>query len=154
MASLTVTGTAAAEPNFPATVDAFIMQPGLVEGLFSDTNPPGCRLCHQNGAVGGVPLTAFGTALGIQSTAPSADELTAALKQLQGTNPRAIQDLEMGMNPNSDPAALSDDPVPEYGCASISGEPARNGQDLASLAFLGLVVLWVWRAKKTKGALG
>jgi hypothetical protein len=44
-----------------------------------------------------------------------------ALLTLQQNDPRAIADLEMGINPNDDPAALSSDPVPKYGCSVRAG---------------------------------
>jgi hypothetical protein len=130
---------ASAEPSFPKDVDTFIMQPGLVEGLFPDSSQPGCHLCHVNGSLGQLPLTPFGTALRIQSTAPSDGELQAALGTLSSTNPRAFMDLEMGQDPNQDPTALSGDPVPQYGCGSIAAGHA-GGLDAAGLV-IGLAAL-------------
>jgi MYXO-CTERM domain-containing protein len=60
----------------------------------------------ENGAVGAEPAT-----------------VGPALDKLAQTDPRAIMDLVDGINPNDDPTALSNDPVPEYGCAMT----ARNG---------------------------
>jgi hypothetical protein len=132
------TTTAHAEPTFPAVVDTFLKQPGWVEGLFADSSPPGCHLCHVNGALGGLPLKRFGAALNLQSTAPSDGQLQAALTALAAADPRAISDLEMGKDPNADQEALSGDPLVQYGCASITPGRTEAAGGAALLVTLAL----------------
>ncbi|MCL2448965.1 MAG: hypothetical protein FWD17_08470, partial [Polyangiaceae bacterium] len=99
----------------------------------------------EQGSLGGTPLTPFGSALGIDSTAPTDAQLQAALGMMQQTNPRALDDLRMGQDPNNDPAALGGDPVPEYGCGSIATSPRPA---LATLvAWAALVGLGVIRRR-------
>jgi hypothetical protein len=130
---------ARSEPTFPPIVDSFIDEPGRVEAMFPDSDPPGCHLCHVNGSTGGLPLTTFGSSLGIQSTVPTTDELMAALSALQSSNPRELDDLKMSKNPNDDQAAVADTlPVPDYGCALASERaPLRSSH---WLLLVGLVV--------------
>jgi MYXO-CTERM domain-containing protein len=153
---LTSAPRAQAEPSFPADVDAFIMQPGLVEALYPNSSPPGCRLCHVNGDIGGIPLTAFGRALGIDSTAPSDGQVQAAMGMLQATNPRPFDDLKMGMDPNGDSVAFSNDPTPQYGCGSIAtgARPAKaNLGAFAALLALGVALLRRRRATQFRAGM-
>jgi len=131
---------ARSEPTFPPIVDSFIDEPGRVEAMFPDSDPPGCHLCHVNGSTGGLPLTTFGSSLGIHATVPTTDELMAALTALQSSNPRELDDLKMSKNPNDDQAAIADTlPVPDYGCAVASG-PAPSWSPAPWLLLVGLVV--------------
>jgi hypothetical protein len=134
-----------AEPDFPAAVDGFLMKNGLVEQTFPNTNPKGCDLCHQNGASGGKPLTAFGASLQITDTSPTPSELNAALDRLAGS--RALEDLKMGMDPNQDTLAFSSDSTPQYGCGSIAaGRPTSGGG--ATPVWLALAALWGLRKRR------
>jgi hypothetical protein len=131
---------ARSEPTFPPIVDSFIDEPGRVEAMFPATNPPGCDLCHVNGSTGGLPLTTFGSSLGIQSTVPTTDELMAALSALQSSNPRELDDLKMSKNPNDDQAAVADAlPVPDYGCA-LAPERAPSWSSGQWLVLVGLAI--------------
>jgi hypothetical protein len=119
---LSLAPSARAEPTFPMAVDTFIMVPGGVEKIYTDAVSPGCHLCHVNPAGGGPPFTAFGNALHISASGTaSVNTLNAALSTLNQTYPRAIEDLQMSIDPNSDPSALSGSVAVQYGCGSIAG---------------------------------
>jgi hypothetical protein len=138
---------------------AYYPFPGYVEAHLDVTtlpaDPPGqgCELCHNNPAGGlGTATQPFGMlikAQGILYTSSEA-ELDAALDAIKA-NPattRYITDIEMDVNPNTDPAlqatASSDTITPAYGCgATIAGRglsraPGANPFLLAGLLGLAL----------------
>jgi hypothetical protein len=95
--------------------------------------PRGCQLCH-NSSAGGDQLKAFGSLLvstyGLSTSLTEADpSLEVALMGLKGSDPAAVEDLQRGLDPNTDStvfaAAL---PTPEYGC-SAGGLRARSTRD-------------------------
>jgi hypothetical protein len=133
--------TAIASPSFPATVDADLdLPPTWVEKTVAP--PDGCLLCHNTEAGGLGNTNAFGTEM---KRSGAAAEVTATLKgalaAIAASDPLAIADIKMGENPNKDAkwleGATSVDPVPGYGCGSISpGDPRGSGK----VALLGLIV--------------
>lgn len=138
---------ASASPSFPAAVDQALGLTGdaIVE---KHIDPPmGCLLCHVVESGGAGTNNAFGHEL---LNAGAMQDVTAtiapALGKIGESNPRAIDDIRSGTNPNDDPAAAGDTPVPQYGCGSIAGAP--NGAT-SGLAWLGapLVLAVAWRRR-------
>lgn len=145
---LVASGTARATPDFPPALDQDLMLgTGWVE---TKVDPPdGCHLCHVNGSQGGTPLTSFGTIMQNNGAVPYEAEATAgaALAAIQSADPRAIADIEKGADPNTDPTALTRDPVPEYGCNSVSpGFPSGEG----GLVLLGALALTFRLARRSR----
>lgn len=140
-------GAARATPDFPAAADQDLMLPsGWVE---SKVDPPdGCHLCHVNES-GGMPLTAFGTLM--QDDGAVAYEATStagpALKAIESADPRAIADIEKGVDPNTDPTALTADPVPEYGCTTASPRAPSGAAGIVLFAALALAFRLVPRSR-------
>ncbi|HXX70325.1 MAG TPA: hypothetical protein VEK07_24305 [Polyangiaceae bacterium] len=125
--------TARATPDFPAAVDQdLVLGSGWVETKVAP--PDGCHLCHVNDppAAPGPPMTAFGTLMLNDGATPYMAASTAgpALMAIQASNPRAIADIEKGTDPNTDPTALTNDPVPEYGCTSVSPGPPTGASGI------------------------
>lgn len=145
---LAPSSSARATPDFPPTVDQDLMLPaGWVETKVAP--PDGCHLCHVNGSQGGEPLTAFGTLMQDDGAVPyeAASTAASALAAVEAANPRAITDIKDGTNPNSDPTALNDDPVPQYGCGSVAPHAPRGRAGAILLAVLGLAVRLVRRPR-------
>jgi hypothetical protein len=119
---------AIASPSFPATVDADLdLPPMWVEKTVAP--PLGCLLCHKTEAGGLGNTNAFGTEMKRSGAiAEVTATLKGALQEIAESDPLAIADIKTGTNPNNDAkwleGATSVDPVPGYGCGSISrGEP-------------------------------
>jgi hypothetical protein len=116
----------------------------------------GCQLCHTSSAGGTTSLTPFGSRMvskyGLISTTvetSGADQsLVAALKALQADDPKLIDDLQMGIDPNPD---TPNDPIPEYGCSATPARaPASQGAaGLVSAAALGGLLLRRARRRAT-----
>jgi hypothetical protein len=134
---------ARSEPTFPPVVDTFIGAPGRVEAMYPDPSMPGCHLCHVNGSTGGLPVTKFGALLGINQTVPTPDELQAALDSLNMTDPRALDDLKMSMDPNED-GSIAGLPQPNYGCGLSSRTPASGSSGACGL-LLGVTFVASWQ---------
>ncbi len=138
---------ASASATFPAQVDTDLNLPAnWVEHMVA--RPDGCLMCHQIEMGGFGTTNGFGAEMkrnGAVGTAPRT--LAAALQAIEASDPLAIDDIKMGLNPNHDPKWLSGsttaDPVPTYGCGSVSrGRPNRVGV----VALLGsLLALFVAR---------
>jgi hypothetical protein len=138
---------ASASASFPAQVDTDLNLPSMwVEK--SVAPPDGCLLCHKI-EIGGLNTNnGFGAEMkrnGAMATLPKT--LAGAFQAIEASDPLAISDIKMGVNPNDDPKWLSGstttDPVPTYGCGSVSrGRPNRVGV----VALLGsLLALFVAR---------
>ncbi len=127
-----------ASTTFPAAVDSHL---GLKKTVEQIDPPQGCLLCHNNPNGGLGTNNAFGTLMKENGAVAAEDgKIGPALDALAQTDPRAIMDLVSGIDPNADPAALSGDPVPHYGCGSIAAAPARGSQ-VGALFGLGLACL-------------
>jgi len=145
---------AMASPSFPATVDADLDLPTTwVEKMVAP--PDGCLLCHKTEAGGLGNTNAFGTEMKRSgATAEVTATVKGALASIAASDPLAIADIKMGENPNDDAKWLagstSVDPVPGYGCGSISpGEPRGFGK----LGIFGLIVaaMMARRARSRRG---
>jgi MYXO-CTERM domain-containing protein len=131
---------ARATADFPSKVDQHLMLPaGKIASIFP---PDGCHLCHVN-EIGGDPLTTFGILMKSNGAVKNEDATVGpALDAIQMQDPQLIADLTMGKDPNLDmmQPTLSTDPVPGYGCLSVTPHgPARLAGPLL-LAGLGLSV--------------
>jgi|HubBroStandDraft_4_1064222.scaffolds.fasta_scaffold19680_3 hypothetical protein len=121
---------AAASPTFPPVVDQDLDLTGAMTIEKAAAPPDGCLLCHLTEQGGLGTNNQFGTMMLQNGTAPDEPAtLGPALDAVKMIDPRAIQDIIDGINPNDDPAALQSAlPVPEYGCAVRSrAERRMNG---------------------------
>jgi hypothetical protein len=115
--------------------------------------PNGCQLCHTSSSGGTTSLTPFGTRMvsryGLISTTvetTGADQsLVTALKALQADDPKLIQDLEMGIDPNAD---TPNDPIPEYGCSATPARVPGSGGAAALVSALALGAAFLGRARR------
>jgi hypothetical protein len=152
LAATALLGAAAWSPNagatagFPAEIDTHLALPaGAIENL---APPDGCHLCHVNGSTGGDPLTRFGTLMKSNGAVKYVNSsVDGALDALKSSSPRLIDDLKNRINPNDDPDAgagglgANVDPVPQYGCGSISaGTPNAWSGGLVAAALAASLV--------------
>jgi hypothetical protein len=108
----------------------------------------GCQLCHTDPNGGTASLRPFGELMvsryGLISTmteTPAADESVAtACTQLETGDPKLVEDLRMGMDPNVD----ASEPVPAYGCSN-SIAPGGATPSGALLAIGGAIALAMLR---------
>ncbi len=110
---------AGATPDFPQVLDSDLSLTAKIETTFP---PDGCLLCHTTEVGGKQSLKAFGTLAhqyGASSYNPNS--LKAALTAVQGANPKLIDDLKAGKDPNQDSSAGSTLPSPGYGCSATGG---------------------------------
>jgi hypothetical protein len=128
-------------PAFPAEVDKQLGLTGdmVIEKHIDPTT--GCLLCHVVEQGGNGTNNAFGLEMkqaGVVGT--ETQTIGPALAQLAQENPRAIQDIRSGINPNDDPLATSGRPVPQYGCGSVAGalDGSAWGGGIAAAAGLAL----------------
>lgn len=141
---------AGASPTFPAAVDEFLTQRGgttTIEKIFNDM---GCHLCHVLEA-GSMPHTKFGNLMIQYGTqAEMINTMRAALAAIEQNDPQYIDDLKMGTDPNQDTSmatATNNDPLPAYGCGSMSG--ARTTPCGLGGAFVaGMLVLALRRGRR------
>ena len=139
-------GSAYAHPGYPAIIDKTLN----VEVEKIDP-PMGCQLCHTSDQGGTTTLTKFGTLLvsryGLQSTpaetSGSDASLQGALMGLASEQPRLMQDLASGTDPNVD---VTDDPTPMYGC-SLS---RRSTGDWTAIALFGGLVALAYRRRSSR----
>jgi hypothetical protein len=127
LALLSAHRSALASATFPKEVDTNLMLKVPVEA-FVPPQGQGCRLCHQSDSGGNGTNNAFGTMMkraGCMGTITGSVDV--ALNQLKASAPRAIMDIEMSVDPNGDPLALNNDPLPQYGCGSVAGRAAHGG---------------------------
>jgi MYXO-CTERM domain-containing protein len=138
VASLTAATPARAQTGYPTIIDTTL---GIDLGKIDP--PTGCQLCHTSSAGGTTSLTPFGTLMvskyGLISTtvetAGADQSLVTALQMLQANDPKLIQDLQMGIDPNAD---APNDPIPEYGC---SATPAPSGAAAGGAALVAAAAL-------------
>jgi hypothetical protein len=138
-AALAFESSAAAEPGFPAVVDNDLGLTGTSTIENAVAPHDGCLLCHGSEAGGANNLNTFGSEVvrnGELAGVPAT--LAGALNAIAMNDPLAIMDIKSGINPNDDAKWLSGgsasmDPVPEYGCGSVS--PGRPSWP-ASVVFL------------------
>jgi MYXO-CTERM domain-containing protein len=146
---------AVASTSFPAVVDQHLKLTGAT--TVENAYPPagmGCLLCHMTPSGGIGTNNTFGAKLrekGAVGAEPST--VGPALDALEQVDPRAIDDLVMGINPNDD----SEDPVrplpqPEYGCAMTTGANALNDEAWA-VALLAIAAA-VGLRRKSRVAVG
>jgi hypothetical protein len=134
-------GHAAASSTFPAAVDQHLKLtgPDTVEARVAPKD--GCLLCHVTESGGFGTNNTFGLALkraGAVGTEPNT--VGPALDMLESQVPRAIDDIEMGINPNNDPESLQGTlPQPEYGCSV--GAPATRGEEAWCSALVAFALL-------------
>lgn len=139
---------AAGSATFPAQVDQTLSLTKTVEQIVpspsGNSSGNGCLLCHTTEAGGFNTNNAFGTMMknsGAQGGYPRT--VGPAILNLEQADPRAIADLVNGINPNNDPAALSSDPVPQYGCSASArgpGEWPESGEFMAIVSFISLAL--------------
>jgi MYXO-CTERM domain-containing protein len=142
VAALTAAKPAHAQAGYPPIID---MTLGIDLGKIDP--PHGCQLCHTDPAGATTSLTAFGNRMvykyGLISTmveTSAADQsVVTALKALQADDPKLIEDLQMGMDPNPDTPT---GPIPAYGCSGTvapSSAP-QGGAGLVAAAALAAAV--------------
>jgi hypothetical protein len=141
-------GLAEASTTFPAAVDQALMLSGAdtVENKFQPPNM-GCLLCHVTPAGGDGTNNTFGSALKrAGAVGGNPNTVGPALSQLESQTPRAIDDIEMGVNPNDDPESLQGlPPQPLHGC-SVGASGARHEEAwCASLVALALLAVGRFR---------
>jgi hypothetical protein len=148
---LVVAGTALssradATPDFPAAVDAALHLTGsnTVEEAVAPRD--GCLLCHTTEAGGDQNLDHFGSEMlrnGAVQYEPGT--VAGALQAIAMSDPLAISDIKMGINPNDDPkwlsGATSTDPVPTYGCGSVSPAPPNGFGGAVVLASIAAALI-------------
>ena len=107
-------GSASATPDFPGVV---VSQLGLAEVT---VDPPlGCKLCHLTDQGGTGTLNAFGYLLQSHgAVAYDEGSLRQALAQVESSNPALIEDIQKGVDPNTDPAIGGSESGPQYGCSA------------------------------------
>jgi MYXO-CTERM domain-containing protein len=142
VAALTAAKPAHAQAGYPPIIDTTL---GIDLGKIDP--PTGCQLCHTSSAGSTTSLTAFGHRMvsryGLISTtvetAAADQSLVSALKALQADDPKLIEDLQMGMDPNADTPS---GPIPEYGCSSTlaPSRAPKGGASLVAAAALGAAV--------------
>jgi hypothetical protein len=126
---------------FPPVVDTDLHLSGSATIEKAVAPPDGCLLCHLTEQGGLGTNNRFGLEM-LHSGAVAEETATIApaLDAIQASDPLAISDIKMGINPNDDPKWLSGststDPVPTYGCGSVSPAPPNgfgSGVALASI---------------------
>jgi len=149
---------AAGSSTFPAEVDQHLKLSGSATIENAVAPPHGCLLCHTTEQGGFMTNNAFGAELrqqGAIGTRPST--VGPALDAVEMIDPRAIDDIRMGINPNDDHSnpttAL---PQPSFGC-SLSAD--RGGERRGGLGWLGILgsvaLLWLRGARRpARGAAG
>jgi hypothetical protein len=142
---------AMATDGFPNEADTHL---GLAKGSIAKVAPPdGCKLCHVNGSAGGDPLTAFGTLMKANGAVKNQNATVGgALDAIAASQPRLIDDLKKGIDPNSDRDAGTDvnaRPVPQYGCGSVSGRKPDGG---ALWLVVGAILVRVARRRYPEGS--
>jgi MYXO-CTERM domain-containing protein len=146
------TSQAAASTSFPQQVDDHLKLTGAATIERAVAPPDGCLLCHQTELGGFGTNNAFGARLR-QNGAVGAEPSTvgAALDALDRMDPRAIDDIMTGINPNDDP---EDDvpplPQPSYGCTMSGG--AAAGDEAWAAALLAIAVLATSRRRPHRSA--
>jgi MYXO-CTERM domain-containing protein len=151
VAALTAAKPAHAQLGYPLIID-------MTLGIdLSKIDPPsGCQLCHTDPAGGTASLTAFGNRMvykyGLISTSvetSAADQsVVTALNALQADDPKLIEDLQMGMDPNPDTPA---GPIPAYGCSStVAPSRARNATNGAAGLVAAAVAAAVGRRRRRR----
>jgi hypothetical protein len=146
-------GIAQASATFPQEVDKILMLQTPVEDIAAPLGPGGgCLLCHQSPSGGFGTNNAFGTMMknaGCVGTVTGSVDF--ALAKLEQTAPRAIADLQMAMDPNNDPLAINNDPVPQYGCGSVAGWTTRAADRGAAVpTALAVIALCLIRRHKRR----
>jgi hypothetical protein len=145
VAALTAAKPAHAQAGYPPIIS-------MTLGVDMDKiDPPtGCQLCHTSSAGSTTSLTAFGNRMvykyGLISTSvetAAADQsVVTALNALQADDPKLIEDLQMGIDPNPDTPS---GPIPAYGCSgTVAPSRGRNategGAGLVAVAALAAAV--------------
>jgi hypothetical protein len=144
-------GPALASATFPAVVDQHLKLTGSATIEHAVAPPDGCLLCHMTESGGFGTNNAFGSALR-QHGAVGAEPSTVgpALDALEAVDPHAIDDIQMGINPNNDHSDPTESlPTPDYGCSVASAR--RSGADEWAFAFLSFAsVAWLVRGGRRR----
>jgi hypothetical protein len=147
LAVVTTEAPALASATFPAEVDKDLKLTVRIE----DFIPPqgqGCRLCHSSDQGGYNTNNTFGTMMkNAGATGTVTGSVDGALAKLSETAPRAIMDIQSMINPNDDPLALNNDPIPQYGCGSIAGAAPPEGARMVPFFALGALGLCLLRRR-------
>ena len=133
--------TAEAFMGYPPLVDTWLGKDGLVQKIEPTM---GCQLCHVSDIGGTVELKPFGNMLvasyGLPKTAEEDSALMGALAELKAANPTLYEDMQKGIDPNTDPALTAHElPQPEYGCG-VGTSPHAPGGSALLLAMAPLAV--------------
>jgi hypothetical protein len=147
VAGIAWSSRADATPDFPAAVDAALDLTGsnTVEALVAPHD--GCLLCHTTEVGGDQNLNRFGSEMHQNGAVQFDANATAggALQAIAMSDPLAISDIKMGINPNDDPKWLSGststDPVPTYGCGSVSPAPPNGFGGAVVLASIAAALI-------------
>jgi hypothetical protein len=120
--------TASAFMGYPPIVDKWLGKDGLVEML---EKPTGCQLCHVSDQGGTVDLRPFGNLLvaqyGLPKNAEQDTVLMGVLAELEAANQPLFEDMQKGIDPNTDPALTAQAlPQPQYGCAAADPRTQRG----------------------------
>jgi MYXO-CTERM domain-containing protein len=141
--------SALAHQEYPPAVDSTL---GLKKTVETFLPPTGCQLCHQ-GSGGATQLNSFGSLL-VSSYGLSNDPIAAhvpsleqALMNLEGSDPKAVQDLKNGIDPNTDPVVFENAlPAPQYGC-SLASQPVESIPPVAAAGLLAIAALALARRR-------
>lgn len=113
---------ARANQSYPGDVDTALGVPGVVETKMAKTK--GCQLCHTDPNGGTTTLMPFADYMisqyGFPKTIAPEDAIVAAsLAKLKAAEPKLWADMQMGIDPNTDPVlAEQAPPHPSYGCST------------------------------------
>jgi hypothetical protein len=132
--ALSWSGASSATPDFPQVVVQDLSLPGIT------IDPPqGCTLCHPTDA-GGTSLSPFGTLVRQDGAAPyDENSLRMALAQIELDEPKLIDDIKAGRDPNTDSSAAGVVHAPEYGCG-LARSRSTSPFSIAAVAASGLLV--------------
>ncbi len=144
--------SADASTSFPSQVDSHLKLTGAKQ--IEQTMPPpglGCLLCHTT-EVGGLGTNNWFGGLMKQHGAVGAQPETVgpALDAVALAAPQAIQDIQAGINPNDDPAAIASAtslPQPEYGCTTARS----SASDGSWVPFAAIASLALARRRRVSG---
>jgi hypothetical protein len=151
LATLLLPSSARAEATYPGDVDTALGKAGIVETKIAP--PMGCQLCHTDPNGGTTTLTPFANYMvatyGLPKAAAVEDaNVMASLAQLKAAEPTLWADMQMGIDPNTDPAlGASAPPQAQYGCSS-SGAGHTSGAPWIALMTGLLVAAWGRRLRR------
>jgi hypothetical protein len=142
--ALAWSGRAAATQDFPGVVKDTLELPAIT------VDPPqGCRLCHETDE-GGAALRSFGKLMQQYGVKPYDEgSLKIALAQLNLDEPRLIDDIRAGRDPNDDTNGQANLHQPEYGC-SVSDARGAGSSPTPFAALVGLAIAAVASIRRSR----